>query len=152
MKPTIDEQLEGIARLVERVVERHPDDPSVSLLRNGTGTLRRMARAWSEILPFLTWDNRAMCALFDRFDADLPEAMRTELRALKKVGIDPLSARDVEARNRAFRAVLAHWVRSLPPGSELLRSAITTHCRDRIARDPSSGRTRSSTQAQEAPS
>lgn len=149
MHPTIDEQLEGIARLVERAAERHPDDPSAKSLRTAAGTLRRIAGSWAEILPYLTRDNREMQRLLERFDSDLPKEVRARLGALVKEEVDPLSARAVEGRNRALRAVLADWVRRLPPSAEIPRAAIIACFRDRIARDPSAGRKRSQATHQE---
>jgi len=149
LHPTIDEQLEGIARLIERTADRHAADPSADRLRAAAGTLRRIAGSWAEVLPYLSGDNDAMVALLDRLSAELPDGAAARARALCAEKIDPLATRAVHDRNKALRGLLAEVVKTLPAEASAPRAAIGEHLRQRIARDPSSGRKRRPLQTRE---
>jgi hypothetical protein len=140
LHPTIDEQLEGVARQIDRTLERHPDDDSVDRLRAAAGTLRRIADSWAAMLPFFTWDNAAMCALLEQLEAASPEVRAAGVRPLSAVEIDPLDVRAAHERNKVLRGLLAETVRALPSGGAAARAKIAAHLRERIARDPFSGR------------
>jgi len=142
LHPTIDEQLEGIARLIDRTMERHPDDPSVDRLRDAAGTLRRVANSWAAMLPFLSWDNAAMRALLEKLDAKPPRAVAARARASAAAERDPLDVRAAHDENKLLRGLLAEVVQALPPGAAAPRAEIAAHLRERIARDPFSGRGR----------
>lgn len=142
MHPTIDEQLEGIARLIDRVAGRHPDDPSVDRLRTAAGTLRRIAGSWEAMPNFLSWDNESMVTLLETLGAQVPDGVATRARALTPSETDPPTVRTVHDRNKALRGLLAEVVQALPPDAAAPRAAIAAHLRERIARDPSSGRVR----------
>lgn len=142
MHPTIDEQLEGIARLIERTAERYPGDPAFDRLRTATGTLRRIAASWDKMLPFFIWDNDEMSTLLANLEPDLPPTLSTRARALARAKIEPTALRHVHDQNKALRALLAEAVHALPPDASAPRGEIAGHFRERIARDPSSGRAR----------
>lgn len=144
MHPTIDEQLAGIARLIERAAERDPEDPALQRLQTAAGTLRRIAGSWAEILPFLTWDNDAMKRLLEDHRAALSKAQQVQLAALAADAIDPLCARSAHERNKALRGLLAELIQDLPSEASQLREAVGTHLKERIAREPSAGRRRRS--------
>ena len=141
MHPTIDEQLEGIARLIDRTLERHAGDPSGDRLRTAAGTLRRIAGSWAEMLPFFAWDNAATLELLESVADQLPEEIASRVRAVPESEVDPLSARAAHDRNKELRGLLAEAIASLPPQSAEARSEIAAHLRERIARDPFAGRT-----------
>ena len=68
MHPTVDEQLDGIARLVDQAAGRlqeQLDAATADRLRTAARTLRRLAAGWSRVLPFLAWDNAATLALVE---------------------------------------------------------------------------------------
>ena len=142
MHPTIDEQLIGIARLVEQAVARDPEDPTLQRLQSAAGTLRRIAGSWAELLPYFAWDNRAMSRLLAEHAGALNEAQRARVETLSSASIDPLCARAAHEHNKAFRAVLSELIEGLPAEPSALRGALRAHARERIARDPSAGRTR----------
>jgi hypothetical protein len=145
--PTVDAQLDGIARLVEqaagRLLEQLDDAPTADRLRTAAGTLRRLAAGWSMILPYLTWDNQATLVLLESLGRG------DRARHVASAPLDPLDAAAVHARNLELRALLAEAVRALPapdgsgPASAA-RAAVAAHVRERIARDPSGGRPRRS--------
>lgn len=117
MRPTIDEQLGGAARLL-RLAEDEPEiTPAVAeLVRNARRLVERVEGSWSRALPFLNEDNGRMGALLGRSEpdsADLPAAA---------------------ARNEELRAALTRRIHELPAGPD--RAAIGAHLRARVAADP----------------
>lgn len=142
MHPTIDEQLEGIARLIDRSVETAGDGPESERLRTAAGTLRRISKSWALMLPYLTWDNENTVNLLENLEVDLSNDLLDRVRTIDSTPMDPLDFVAVHDRNNALRGVLAHAIQSLPASADTARSAITSHVRERIARDPSSGRSR----------
>lgn len=118
MRPTIDEQLGGAARLL-RLAEDDPEiTPAVAeLVRNARRLVERAGGSWSGALPFLHADNARTAALLDR-----PEPGRT----------GDLAA--AAARNEELRAALTRRIRELPAGPD--RAAIGAHLRARVAADP----------------
>lgn len=167
MHPTVDEQLDGIARLIEQAAgdltagDLAADDlaagPMADRLRTAAGTLRRLAAAWPAVLPFLTWDNAATLRLLDTL-GEVPgsgvAAIAARAHAVAAAPLDPLDAAEVHARNLELRGLLAEAVRALPPArppsegpsgddpARVARSSVAAHVRARIARDPSGGRPR----------
>jgi hypothetical protein len=142
MHPTIDEQLEGIARLIDRSVETTGDGPECERLRTAAGTLRRISKSWTLMLPYLTWDNEATVRLLESLEIDLSQDLLDQVRTIGSTPMDPLDFVAVHDRNNALRGVLSDAIQSLPASADTARAAITSHIRERIARDPSSGRSR----------
>jgi hypothetical protein len=142
MHPTIDEQLEGIARLIERSVETTGDGPESERLRTAAGTLRRVSKSWALMLPYLTWDNEATASLIENLHIDISKDLLDQVHTIDSTPMDPLDFVAVHDRNNALRGVLAHAIQSLPASAGTARAAIASHVRERIARDPSSGRSR----------
>ena len=119
MRPTIDEQLGGAARLL-RLAE---DDPEITevvaeLVRNARRLVERVERSWSSAPAFLADDNARTAAL------------------LGLDGSEPGSAglADAVARNEELRAALTRRIHELPAGPD--RAAIGAHLRARVAADP----------------
>jgi hypothetical protein len=156
--PTIDEQLDGIARLVEQAAGRVDDVPTAERLRTAAGTLRRIGGSWWAVLPYLTWDNDSTLALLELLgggsdrhpgDPDRGGAARGGIAArtheATAAPLDPLDVKAVHARNLELRALLAEAIRALPPAevgggaARAARAAVAAHVRERIARDPSGG-------------
>lgn len=118
MRPTIDEQLGGAARLL-RLAEDDPEiTPAVAeLVRNARRLVQRVEGSWSEALPFLRDDNARTAALLGESPAP---------------GDDDLTA--AAARNEELRASLTRRIQELPDGPD--RAAIGAHLRARVAADP----------------
>jgi hypothetical protein len=117
VRPTIDEQLAGAARLL-RLAEDDPETtPGVAeLVRNARRLVERVGSSWSAALPFLLDDNARTAAL---------------------LGVAAPAAADLAAAaavNEDLRAALSERVRELPDGPE--RAAIGAHLRARVAADP----------------
>jgi hypothetical protein len=121
MRPTIDEQLDGAARLL-RLAEEDPEaTPAVAeLVRNARRLVERVGTSWSTALPFLRADN----------------AQTAELLGVNEPGTEDATAdlAAMAARNEELRAELTRRIRQLPAGPD--RAAIGEHLRARVAADP----------------
>lgn len=115
MRPTIDEQLAGAARLL-RLAETDPDvtPEVVEHVRNSRRLVERVAGSWSAALPFLRDDNARTAALLG-----LPTPPAEDLAV-------------AAVHNEELRDALAARIRQrLEPGD---RAAIGAHLRARVAR------------------
>lgn len=124
MRPTIDEQLAGAARLL-RLAEADPETTTAvaELVRNARRLVERVGGSWSSAADFLDADTAATAALLGRD----PEPSPTR----------DLTAGDLAtsaARNEDLRAQLSERLRGLPAGPE--RTAIGEHLRRRVDADP----------------
>ncbi|KAF0957183.1 hypothetical protein [Rhodococcus sp. T7] len=120
MRPTIDEQLNGAARLL-RLAEGDPEtSPGVAeLARNARRLIERVEASWARALPFLQTDNRRLAELLGIAEPD------------------PHDSNDVAAAaasNEALRAHLTSRIHELPAGPE--REAIGAYLRARLVVDP----------------
>ncbi len=78
MRPDVDEQLSGIARILERVVAPAVTDAyAADVLTGVTAVLDGIANGWADVAGFLAWDARETLALDRRA---LPGARRRGTR------------------------------------------------------------------------
>lgn len=130
MRPTIDEQLDGVRRLLDAVGEDEGlSAASRELLRNAGRLVHRVRGSWATTLPFLTGDNTTLAALLTEIGTPAPAP-----------DPDPGDA-DVAAaaaRNTALRGQLSETIRTLPGTADGLaaRERIGRYLRDRVAADP----------------
>jgi hypothetical protein len=119
VRPTVDEQLAGAARLL-RLAEQDPDcAPAVAeLVRNARRLVERVGTSWTAALPFLLDDSARTAALLG---TDPPQPPTDDLAG-------------AAAANERLRAALADRIRELPDGPD--RAAIGAHLRARVAADP----------------
>lgn len=141
MRPTISEQLAGIRRILLDVVSpevqgAYPAD----MLRGIVANLEMLERSWTDVAPFLAWDNdgtaRVLAVVAPVVDSDLAGRIATVLDAPVP---DPLDANALEARNTELRAVLADAIAVLADGGEPSAAAygdVRAHLRERIERFP----------------
>lgn len=117
MRPTIDEQLAGAARLL-RLAEADPGTtPAVAeVIRNARRLVERVGSSWQSSEPFLCEDNVRIAALLG-------------VEPPGTVGLEPTAR-----RNEELRSELARRIRDLPHGPE--RAAIGTYLRARVDADP----------------
>nr|WP_271213794.1 hypothetical protein [Rhodococcus wratislaviensis]GLK41052.1 hypothetical protein GCM10017611_79270 [Rhodococcus wratislaviensis] len=117
MRPTIDEQLIGAARLL-RLVEGDPETPLGvgELVRNARRLIERVGESWSHALPFLRDDNARLAALLD---VKVPE---------------PNDLAETIARNEELRGALTRRIHELPAGPA--RAEIGAHLRNRVVNNP----------------
>ncbi len=150
MHPTIDEQLQGVRRLLDAVAADPGLTPtSGAALADATRLLRRIEGTWARVLPFLVLDTRATAALLDELAPLLPEPLATDVRAtvrgersgphLEPEQLDPAGA---AARNVEVRTLLSAAIAALPddePGRRA-RRAVVAHARRRLEADPLNAR------------
>jgi hypothetical protein len=117
MRPTIDEQLAGAARLL-RLAESDPETTVAvaELVRNARRLVDRVGTSWRECEAFLREDNARTAALLDQDD-------------VPTTGVEPTAE-----RNEELRAELTRLIQTLPAGPR--RTAIGAHLRARVDADP----------------
>jgi len=136
VRPTVGEQLAGVARILAEVVAPAVNDPYPADVLGGLiATVDALAGTWSDVPAYLAWDAGETAALLsvlgDRLDAD----RRHTLAALADdVGVDPLDIRTLEDRHRALQALLADAVADGLPADAAAR--VAAHLRERAARYP----------------
>ena len=75
MRPDVDEQLIGIAHILERVVAPAVDDAYASdVLVGVTAVLQGIANGWADVASFLAWDARETLALLMAAEPVLTDA------------------------------------------------------------------------------
>jgi hypothetical protein len=122
VRPSIDEQLAGVQRLLGLVTEDPALSPeSLELVRNAERLVTRVAGAWSETLPFLTLDNERLAGLLGT-----------------PPGPGSTDVAEMAARNEALRGSLAELIRDLPatPGGRARRAEIGRYLVQRVTDDP----------------
>jgi hypothetical protein len=150
MRPSIDEQLRGIQRLIDTVArDEHLSTAGSEALVGASRALRRLEGTWSGVLPFLVADTRATASLLQSLSHVLPAQLSAEIdRATSSVPSYPdPSVFDVavaDERNGELRRLLAKAVAALPvtEHGEAARGEIAAHLRRRLDSDPASGRTK----------
>lgn len=119
MRPTIEEQIEGSCRLLEQViaVEVH-DSHALEVLSGLTRNLRMIGSSWTQLLPFLHWDNEVTARLLDAARPTV-EAVLAQRIADTVTGAqsDPIDFEAVSAHNDELRALLSELVTELDPQS-----------------------------------
>jgi hypothetical protein len=128
MRPTVDEQLDGVLRLLDAVVR--DEDLSArgrDRLRDAERLVRRVRGTWSTALPFLVADNTALEGLLRELGADLAAA--------PEHGADVAA---VAVRNEQLRERLSATIRVLPrpPHGDDARARIGAYLQHRVAADP----------------
>jgi hypothetical protein len=137
LRPTIDEQLIGICRILEDVVQPALSTSYPKHVLNGlVSNIRMLSDALPEIPCFLSWDNDGCLAIL----RDLRGVVRGTLLAAIEEEID-LPSPDLcdwpalDARNERLRELLSLAVRSNELEEEELQR-ITQHLAQRAARNP----------------
>jgi hypothetical protein len=137
--PTIDEQLREARRILEEVVapEVHGDYPA-DTLRAVLSALQMLEGAWSEVLPFLHWDNQATAELLDAaLDhgvGPLGDRIRT---ALARPPADAIDVGAAHRRNLELRELLSELVpTAFQWDTGAVDAGIVDHLRERARRYP----------------
>lgn len=139
MRPTVEEQLQGIGRLLDAAVAESLPPAAADLLADASRRLRRLQRSCPKLNPFLTADNEDLTRVLAEIAALLPPGTIPVTAAVPSVDVGVDAA---NATNEALRGVLAHTVTTLPPGDagDRARAAIAAHLRRRLRSDPFTGR------------
>jgi len=136
MRPDIDEQLSGIARILERVVAPAVDDAyAADVLAGVSAVLDGIANGWTDVAGFLAWDSRESLALVIECAPVLADpVLADEARALAAEPPSPLETRALAEHHTQARALLARVAPALPEGE--CRSRVAAHMRARVERYP----------------
>lgn len=119
MRPTIEEQIEGSCRLLEVVVAVEvADSHALEVLSELTRNLRMIGSSWTQLLPFLHWDNEATTGLLDAARPIVEVVLAQRIVAvIAGAQSDPFDFSAVSAHNDELRAVLSELVTELDPES-----------------------------------
>jgi len=129
MRPTVSEQLTGIAHILAEVVAPEITDPyPAAVLAGARATLELLARAWTDVPAFLCWDARAGAAVLALVGIPVPAGPD-----------DVLDVAALEAHHREVRGLLEG---SMPAvlADDGARAALVQLFRDRAARFPLNAR------------
>ena len=134
MRPNVNEQLEGMCRILETAVAPELNNGyTLETLRSLVANVRMLGRAWHQLLPFLHWDNAAMLDLLReaRDSADAAQRVRLD-EALSTPPADAADALSAETRNDELRALLCDCL----DGPAALTARIAAHLSERSRRYP----------------
>ena len=137
MRPNVNEQLEGMCRILENAIAPELNNGyTLETLRSLIANVRMLGRAWHQLLPFLHWDNAAMLDLLReaRGSADAARQARID-EALDTPPADATDALSAESRNDALRALLCDCLDG-PTALTALTARIAAHLSERSRRYP----------------
>ncbi len=137
MRPNVNEQLEGMCRILENALAPELNNGyTLETLRSLIANVRMLGRAWHQLLPFLHWDNAAMLDLLReaRGSADAARQARID-EALDTPPADATDALSAESRNDALRALLCDCLDG-PTALTALTARIAAHLSERSRRYP----------------
>jgi hypothetical protein len=137
VRPTVEEQLRGVGRLLQVVAADADLSPeSTEALAEASRMLRRLEVSWPHMVPFLDSDNRATAAVLEQVAPLLPAELAAAA-SRPDAAISP-----AHERNQVLRALLAQAIVALPGGEAgaQARTAIGAHLRERVDRNPALGR------------
>lgn len=137
MRPTVEEQLLGTCRVLEKVVLPCVDDPYARTMLEGLiANLRMLTSALPAVPGFLLGDNRATSALLARLQPVVDPAVASSIgAALGRPEPDPTDVDALDQRNTELRGLLSQALGAtvLPPP---LGAAVLEHMTARAARAP----------------
>ncbi len=140
MRPSLSEQLDGLARILDEVVGPHLDDPYAADILDGAGaTLRALATAWHQVPAYLRWDTEVTAELLRAARPHLDPALGDRIdEALSSPPSDPLDVLGLESAQVEWRALLAESVPALGSGAGAadVRRRIADHMLERAERFP----------------
>jgi hypothetical protein len=131
MRPTVSDQLAGLARALDDVVAPEVDDAYATDVLDGVvGTLEMLSERWADVAPYLRWDVEAssrVLALVGVEPPPLPD--------------DPLDVTALEARHHEVQALLVDAMPTVVEDAEA-RAAVVQLFRGRAERYPLAARPR----------
>ena len=137
MRPTVEEQLLGTCRILEKVVSPCVADPYARTILEGLiGNLRMLTGALPAVPGFLDSDNRATAGLLGQLQpVAAPDLAASIAQALARPEPDATDMTALEQRNCDLRELLSQAL----SGSGLtpaMRDAALKHMTARAARSP----------------
>ena len=137
MRPTVEEQLLGTCRVLEKVVAPCVSDPYARTILEGLiGNLRMLTSALPAVSSFLNNDNRATAGLLGQLQAVVaPELGASIALALGRPEPDAADMTALDQRNCELRELFSQAL--CDAGLTLaMRSAALEHMTARAARSP----------------
>lgn len=138
MRPTIDERLQGIRRLLDQIeATASLPEQAVDALTSARRLLALVARSWSALLPFLLEDNRTLRELLGSLVPLAPQLV-ADVAAARASEVSSIDVMAVTESNAALRALLAQLVVALPrgPAGDRARAEIGSYLLRRTMADP----------------
>ena len=137
MRPTVEEQLLGTCRILEKVVSPCVADPYARTILEGLiANLRMLTGALPAVPGFLNSDNRATAGLLGQLQAGVaPHLAAAIALALGRPEPDAANMAALEQRNNELRELLSQAL----SGADLtpaMRAAALEHMSARAARAP----------------
>lgn len=129
MQPGVSEQLTASAATLRRAVLPHCDDEAAgATLTALANNLQMVADHWSDVLPFLTWDNERMLELLGQLDGAPPVPE----------DLDPLDVDQVDRLNQTLRRELSRVLTDPSQDATLtvVRHRVVAHLDQRARRYP----------------
>ena len=137
MRPTVEEQLLGTCRVLEKVVAPCVSDPYARTILEGLiGNLRMLTSALPAVPSFLNNDNLATAGLLVRLQADVaPDLAASIALALGRPEPDTADMKALDQRNCELRELFSQALcdASLTPA---MRAAALEHMTARAASAP----------------
>ena len=121
MRPTIDEQLHALGRILTEVVApevvaKYPSD----ILQGVIANLAELETNWSRWLSFMTWDNEQSARLLDETRPKVSAALSAQIgEAIALAPQDPYDYAAMCAHNEALRAAVSAVIRDARADSSL---------------------------------
>jgi hypothetical protein len=143
VRPSISEQLDGMARIVRDVLGPHLDDAYAGDIANGMAvTLATIASSWQDVPAFQRWETGEIVGLLGDAVPHLDAALAEEVAAFSNggpdAGADPLDLRALDARHATARELLARAVPAIESvdAPAAARGRLHALARERIGRYP----------------
>ena len=138
MRPTIDEQLHALGRILSEVVApevvaKYPSD----ILQGVIANLAELETNWSRWVGFLSWDNEQLARLLDATRSQVGDAAAAQItEAIALAPQDPYDYSAMCAHNEALRAAVTAVIRDARTNGALAGAAqqIHTHLAEGIQR------------------
>jgi len=135
MRPTISEQIHATRRILnDSVLPRVNDEYSSRILEMVLSNLEMLETAWTDVLPFLRWDNESAQKLLSELRNDVGSELALAINRIKSdPASDSLDASTLQARNEALQALVQQSIRQCGPEN---RRRIHAQLLERTARYP----------------
>jgi hypothetical protein len=141
MRPTISEQLAGVRRILTDVIAPEVTGAyPVDMLRGVLANLEMLEQSWTNVGPFLAWDNAGTERVLGHAAPLVDDALCARIQGALVAA--PTDAADVDAldtHNTVLRELLAEVIPTLASGGEAtadVYAQVRAHLRERINRFP----------------
>lgn len=138
MRPTVTEQLRGCARLLDEVVAAEvAGSEAEQVVAEVVRNLRMIESSWTQVLPFLWWDNEATLTILTSA-RNVPGDIAARIEAARQNPLpEAWDVTAVEARNDVLRELLSEVITTLDSAADdALHRTIREHLMTRAKRYP----------------